>query len=69
MLLNPEKLSVAVRIRVDRTFPKAGRVNSAADRVASRALETELGAARPVARMFNGEDPIALLKEVSVAVK
>ena len=58
MLLNREKLSVAVRIRVDRTFPKVEQVNSAA----GRAPETEPGAARPVARMFNGEGAIALLK-------
>jgi hypothetical protein len=65
MLLNREKLSVAVRIRVDKTFPKVGQVNSAA----GRAPETEAGEACPVARMFNEEDVTVLLEEVSVAVK
>ena len=62
MLLNREKLSVAVRIKGNRTFPKAGQVNSAANRVHSSAQETESRGACPVARMFNEEAVTVLLK-------
>jgi hypothetical protein len=67
--LNLVNLFGAVQNKAAGTFPKVGRVNPAAGRVASSAPETEPGGACPVATMFNEEEGTVLFQEVSVAVK
>ena len=60
--------SGAVRNTGDRTFPKAGQVNSAA-RVASSGPEIEPRGARPVAKAFNMEGATVLLEEAKAVAK
>ena len=59
----------AVQNKAAGTFPKVGRVNSAASRVASLAPEIEPEPAPPVVTVFNKEGATVLLEEAKAVAK